>query len=314
MVSPKQAADEGIKLTPRSGEFRPMRLVKVALLVALAVTTWSAMGVYRGGANAQVPAAGPTHQPSAVLPDLSETSAPPLPASPTAGLQAAARLLAGSPAASGADAAAIAGSPAPPRTFVVLGDSLSVWAFAPGASHPCKTCAWPTLLAVHQADFTLVHNGGVAGNTTTQMVARIRRDVLAYHADLLIVLAGTNDVGDDYYVSSTLANIRTIERSARTHGYAVVLLTMPPNNADTAGRLARLRATNAALFKMSKVEGFAVIDIYSPLATASGHLRPGYAAADGLHLSIAGEQKVAETVYAALMGASSSSPNSGRRI
>jgi lysophospholipase L1-like esterase len=199
---------------------------------------------------------------------------------------------------------------------VVLGDSLSVWAFAPGASQPSKAFAWPALLAAHKADFTLVHNGSVAGNTTTQMVARFRRDVLTYDANLLIVLAGTNDFSDDYdySASSTLQNIRTIEQAARMHGFEVVLLTIPPNNVYAAGQRASLRAVNVGMVHMSGAEGFAVIDIYSPLATASGHLRPGYAAADGLHLSIAGEQKVAETVYAALMGASSSSPNSGRRI
>jgi lysophospholipase L1-like esterase len=187
------------------------------------------------------------------------------------------------------------------RSFVVLGDSLSVWAFAPGETQPCKTCAWPTLLAAHDRDFVLIHNGAVAGNNTFQMISRFRRDVVAYPANMLIVLAGTNDVGQDYSVATIVANIHAIVRSAAGHGFQVVVLTIPPNNADRIMRLRRLRQTNAALINLGRTEGFQVIDIYSALVTDDGHLRRCYAAADGLHLSLAGEQKVAETVYAGLM-------------
>jgi lysophospholipase L1-like esterase len=47
-------------------------------------------------------------------------------------------------------------------------------------------------------------------------------------------------------------------------------------------------------------EGIAVVDIYSALANAEGRLPAAYAAADGLHLSMRGEQVVADTVYARL--------------
>lgn len=195
-------------------------------------------------------------------------------------------------------------APAPaPRTFVVLGDSLSVWAFAPHAARASTTGAWPSVLAGLDGDLRLVHNAGVPGNTTAQMLARLRRDVFAHHPDMLFVLGGTNDAGDDFAVSTTVANVRKIVEAAKAQGIEVVLLTIPPNNALPCSRLARLRETNAALITLGKTEGITVVDVYSALASASGRLPAAYVAADGLHLSTRGEEVVAATVYARLTAA-----------
>ncbi len=190
-----------------------------------------------------------------------------------------------------------------PRTFVVLGDSLSVWAFASHGTRASTTGAWPSLLAGMDSDLKLVHNAGVPGNTTTQMLARLRRDVFAYHPDILFVLGGTNDAGDDFAVSTTVANLRKIVEAARAQGIEVVLLTIPPNNALRSSRLARLRQTNTALIALGKADGITVVDVYTALASADGRLPGAYAAADGLHLSTRGEEIVAATIYAQLTAA-----------
>jgi lysophospholipase L1-like esterase len=263
---------------------------KLAVAGALALA-WTGLVVSSGAGLRPDRADGAQGRPAAV--QSSKPSPQVVPAEPAASASA--------PAVPAPAATAPYPTPRPmARSFVVMGDSLSAWAFAPGASSPCATCAWPELLAAHENDFVLVHNGAVAGNTTYQMVARLRRDVAPYRAKLLIVLAGTNDVGKNYDVSETLANVRTIVRSAKSRGMAVVVLTIPPNNTDRITQLARLRATNASLIRLGKTEGFEVVDIYSALAL-NGRLNGAYAAADGLHLSLAGEQKVADTVYAQLM-------------
>ena len=185
----------------------------------------------------------------------------------------------------------------------MLGDSLSVWAFAPHAARASTTGAWPSVLAGLDGDLRLVHNAGVPGNTTAQMLARLRRDVFAYHPDMLFVLGGTNDAGDDFAVSTTVANLRRIVEAAKAQGIEVVLLTIPPNNAIRCSELARLRETNAALIALGKTEGITVVDVYSALATASGRLPAAYVAADRLHLSARGEEVVAATVYERLTAA-----------
>jgi lysophospholipase L1-like esterase len=191
--------------------------------------------------------------------------------------------------------------PAPkPRSFVVLGDSLSVWAFAPGRTKTSKTGAWPGLLAAEDSDIWLVHNAAVPGNTTAQMLGRLRKDVLAYHPDILFVMGGTNDVGYGLSGSITVTNIRRIVETAKSQGIEVILLTIPPNNDIPCRSVPKLRKTNSALKALGIAEGIEVIDVYAALATPSGRLPAAYAAADHLHLTLRGEAVVAATVYSAL--------------
>ncbi|MGD0018971.1 MAG: GDSL-type esterase/lipase family protein [Candidatus Limnocylindrales bacterium] len=214
------------------------------------------------------------------------------------------------PASAPTGAPASIGSARTPRSVVVLGDSLSVWAFAPRATRGSTSGAWPSLLAARDGDLTLLRNAAVPGNTTTQMLARLRRDVLAYHPDVLFVLGGTNDVGKNYAISATVGNLRRIVEAAKAQGIEVVLLTIPPNNQISAGQLKRLRSINAALIRLAAAEDVAVVDVYAALASANGRLPRAYVAADGLHLSQRGEAVVAATVYARL---TAPAPNSAAR-
>jgi acyl-CoA thioesterase I len=182
----------------------------------------------------------------------------------------------------------------------VLGDSLSAWAFAPGSACGSASGTWPRVLAAMDSGLTLVHNGGVPGNTTSQMLARMQHDVLAYHPDVLFVLGGTNDVADDFAVSKTVANIRRIAQTATADGIEVVLLTVPPNDAMRGWELTRLREINAELLALGRAQGIVVVDVYAALASAGGRLPTAYAAADRLHLNLRGEATLAATVYAAL--------------
>ncbi len=190
--------------------------------------------------------------------------------------------------------------PAEPRGFVVLGDSLSAWSFEPGSFRSSGQGAWPYLLASMDPGLKLLHNAAVPGNTTSQMVWRFRRDVLAYEPDLLFVLGGTNDVELHWPVESTVADVRAIVRAAHAHGIEVVLLTIPPNNRLYSYERSWLRQTNAALRTMAAREGVLVVDSYSALVTSAGTLARCYAAADGLHLTKSAEQVIAREVYAAM--------------
>ena len=185
---------------------------------------------------------------------------------------------------------------APPRSFVALGDSLTAWAFAPGGCLPSSTHAWPAVLAQIQPELKLLHNSGAPGDTTAQMVARFRADVLAYRPDMLFVMGGANDIGQYRSSSALVANLRAIVRSARSHGIEVVLLTIPPNNQFTSAGDRTIRATNELLLRMGAEEGVLVVDVYSSLIDSRGRLAGPYAAVDGLHLTIDAEQAIAQAV------------------
>jgi lysophospholipase L1-like esterase len=174
--------------------------------------------------------------------------------------------------------------PNPLRRFVVLGDSLSAWAFAPRSHTPSTAATWPAVLDQLDPDLVLVHNGGVPGNTTAQM----------------FVLGGTNDVGRDWPVSTTVANLRAIVRAAKARGIEVVLLTIPPNNGIYRVELKRLVQTNVLLKRMAAGEGITVVDDYAALANSSGRLSNTYCASDRIHLTLSGERALAQAVFRTL--------------
>jgi acyl-CoA thioesterase-1 len=198
------------------------------------------------------------------------------------------------------DAAPSDSAPSDARRFVVLGDSLSAWSFAPGGTHPTAIGLWPTVLAAEDPGLVLAHNAGIPSNTTSQMLSRMRRDVLDYDPDLLFVFGGTNDVGQGFEISTTLANITEIVQTAQGRGITVVLLTLLPVNDDYEYRNEARRQINAALATLAEQDGILLVDSGAALSTWDGHLAAEYAAYDGLHLSQRGEQALAEAVYMAL--------------
>ena len=59
-------------------------------------------------------------------------------------------------------------------------------------------------------------------------------------------------------------------------------------------------AINAGLAALGQEAGILIVDVHSVLATPDGGLRGDYAADDGLHLTVSGEQAIADAVYRAL--------------
>jgi lysophospholipase L1-like esterase len=186
------------------------------------------------------------------------------------------------------------------RTFVALGDSLTAWAFAPGSTSPGTNGVWPSVLEGQESSLILLKNAGIPGNTTSQMLARLERDVLAYSPDVLFLMGGTNDIGLDMSIPNAIGNIRQIVETAKTDGITVVLMTVPPVNDDYNYRMANRAEYNADLASLASQEGILLVDVFSALATPDGSLASAYSAFDGLHLSQQGEQAVAQAVCRAL--------------
>jgi lysophospholipase L1-like esterase len=206
---------------------------------------------------------------------------------------------AGSPVST-ASAGPSAGPTVAARTFVVLGDSLSAWAFPPGSYTPSTEGAWPLLLAAKDPGLVLAKNVGVPGNTTAQMLSRLQTDVLDLNPDLLFVLGGTNDIGYSMPVSVPVANIKQIVETAKGDGITVVLLNVPPADVHVGAMREAKVELNADLADLARQEGILLVDVYSALSTPDGDMAAGFAAADGLHLSLLGEKTLADTVEAAL--------------
>ncbi len=76
-----------------------------------------------------------------------------------------------------------------------------------------------------------VINAGVAGNTSTELLARIDKDVLSLNPDLVIVMVGTNDMLNSRKMTTCNAyasNLDAIVKQLKNNNTEVLLLSPPP--------------------------------------------------------------------------------------
>lgn len=76
-----------------------------------------------------------------------------------------------------------------------------------------------------------VFNAGVAGNTSSELLARINADVLSLDPDLVIVMAGTNDMLNSRKMTAYdtyASNLEAIVEQLKTNNTEVLLLSPPP--------------------------------------------------------------------------------------
>jgi len=191
---------------------------------------------------------------------------------------------------------------APPITIVCLGDSIT------GASDLARYLKWSHILAAMAAaacgpDRVVVHNRGIGGDTSAGMAARLDRDVLALHPDVVVLLAGGNDAGQQVARADTAANLAAIAgrisaSGARLLGLQYHLVVHPGREAE-AWR--HLPANNDLLAAAVREVGgeLAATDVAMAAAARTGPPAE-LTGPDGVHLSPGGELVYARTVFAAL--------------
>lgn len=135
---------------------------------------------------------------------------------------------------------------------------------------------------------------GVSGQTTTQMIARFRADVIDLKPKAVHILAGTNDIAGNTGATSLEAiegNIRSMVELARAHGIRVVLASVPPaakfDWRPGIDPVANIRAVNAWLSDYAAREKLTYIDYYSALEDGNHAFRAEWSG-DGVHPNKAG--------------------------
>ena len=72
---------------------------------------------------------------------------------------------------------------------------------------------------------------GIGGQTTSQMVLRFRSDVIALQPQVVVILAGTNDIAGNtgpMTLEETQGNLATMAELSRAQGIRVVLSSVMP--------------------------------------------------------------------------------------
>ena len=96
-----------------------------------------------------------------------------------------------------------------------------------------------------------VFNAGVNGERTDQIAARFDRDVLVRQPQLVVIIAGVNDVYQNLPADRVTAQLAAMYDRAASAGIAVVAGTIVPYNTATPDQNARMHAINDWIWRQA---------------------------------------------------------------
>lgn len=128
-----------------------------------------------------------------------------------------------------------------------------------------------------------MHNDGIPGQTSAQVLARFSDAVLNHGYQHVIILCGSNDILQNVpnLTTELPAKLKAMADTASAAGIEVVLSDLPPMFNGTTPNPA-VPIANSAITQMAAQNGYIVVDYYTPLI---GH--PEYFP-DGIHPNTAG--------------------------
>ncbi|MFT4075160.1 MAG: GDSL-type esterase/lipase family protein [Asticcacaulis sp.] len=161
------------------------------------------------------------------------------------------------------------------RRVVMMGDSI--------------TDGWPGQSGNFYADNGLIGRG-IGGQVSAQMLVRFMADVVGLGAEVVHIMAGTNDIAqnqDPYDPVATTNNLQAMASLASIHGIKVILASVPPADhfpwrPEVGNPVEKIRALNVWIKSICEAQGYTYVDYWPALATANGSLRPNFGN-DGVH-------------------------------
>jgi lysophospholipase L1-like esterase len=179
-------------------------------------------------------------------------------------------------------------SSAEPASVAAIGDSITA-RYRLSYSYPDLLGRWRAIP---------VHNFGVSGDTTAQMLDRLS-DVLdsGPTPQVVVIMGGTNDIARGTPMEETLRNLQTIAERVRDSRRRPVLVCPPPLGAF----LERAEALRAGLRDYAHAQGITFVD---PWPAMEDPARRGWSrselALDALHPNEQGQYVLAEQIAHAL--------------
>ena len=135
---------------------------------------------------------------------------------------------------------------------------------------------------------------GISGQTTAQILARFQRDAVALHPDVVVILAGTNDIaenGGPVTLGMIEDNIASMTDIAHAHHIKVVLSSVLPvldyHWHKGLEPVPKIRALNQWIKSYAAANGAVYLDYYSATVDSAGGFRAELTK-DGVHPNIAG--------------------------
>ena len=162
-----------------------------------------------------------------------------------------------------------------------------------GAGDETSQYAWWLMQAHPGWD---VVNQGVNGERSDQILARFDRDVLEQRPDVVVIIAGVNDVYQGRPAAHVIEQLGAMYARARGAGIRVVAGTIIPYDTATVEQNARMHEINEWIRRTAAGDpAIAFVDTRRA-AAAAGDPDRLFESPDGLHPSPAGYRKMSEAI------------------
>ena len=152
------------------------------------------------------------------------------------------------------------------------------------------TEGWKTLVPDFASLGLKIANRGIGGDTTPNAVYRLQDDVLSLHPIGMVVLIGTNDLGEHTDPAQIADNLKALLMRIRAAAPKIPIawcLVMPRRENEQYPE--RIRDVNARIVQLAKSDPNSVVcDTFTPLAQADGSSKPEAFNPDRLHLNPTG--------------------------
>lgn len=160
-------------------------------------------------------------------------------------------------------------------------------------------------------------NRGISGQTTPQMLLRFRPDVIALKPDVVVILAGTNDIAGNtgpMTLEAIEGNLTSMTELARFHRIRVVLASLlpvsdyettadgQPRNQTMRRPPEKIKALNEWIRNYAAANKLTYLDYYSAMMDDKGLLKDEFSN-DGLHPNDKGYQVMAPLAEQAIQRA-----------
>lgn len=150
-------------------------------------------------------------------------------------------------------------------------------------------------------------NRGISGQTTSQILLRLRQDVVDLHPRAVVILAGTNDLAENTgpaTLTQIEGNLESMAQLARANHVAVVLCSVLPTvhywwHPQVPNPAHRIAALNRWLQAYAAREHDVYVNYYAAMKDATGALRHDLSP-DGVHPSPAGYAVMAPLAQAGI--------------
>jgi len=149
-------------------------------------------------------------------------------------------------------------------------------------------------------------NRGISGQTTPQILLRFRQDVIALNPDIVVILAGTNDIAENTGPTPPGAiedNLKSMVDLARKNGVHPILASVLPAAVypwrPEIRPIEKILGLNQWMKEYAATEGIGYLDYYSAMVNDQRGLTPEFSG-DGVHPNEAGYAIMASIVADAI--------------